>query len=51
MIRLFGWFLLLALIFTIPFLIWGAGFEQSFGQAGAVAWLSGYGRWASVAGT
>jgi uncharacterized membrane protein YdjX (TVP38/TMEM64 family) len=50
MMRLFGWFLLLALIVLIPFLIWGSGFEQSFSQEGAVAWLTGYGRWASVAG-
>jgi uncharacterized membrane protein YdjX (TVP38/TMEM64 family) len=50
MVRLFGWFLLLALIVLIPFLIWGAGFEQSFSRDGAVAWLTGYGRWAGVAG-
>jgi uncharacterized membrane protein YdjX (TVP38/TMEM64 family) len=50
MARLFGWFLLLALIVLIPFLIWGAGFERSFGRDGAVAWLAGYGRWAGVAG-
>jgi uncharacterized membrane protein YdjX (TVP38/TMEM64 family) len=50
MMRLFGWFLLLALIVLIPFLIWGSGFEQSFSQEGAVTWLTGYGRWASVAG-
>jgi hypothetical protein len=37
MMRLFGWFLLLALIVLIPFLIWGSGFEQSFSQEGAVA--------------
>ena len=50
MMRLFGWFLLLALIVLIPFLIWGSGFEQSFSQEGAIAWLTGYGQWASVAG-
>ena len=50
MMRLFGWFLFLALIVLIPFLIWGSGFEQSFSQEGAVAWLTGYGRWAGVAG-
>jgi uncharacterized membrane protein YdjX (TVP38/TMEM64 family) len=50
MMRFFGWFLLLALIVLIPFLIWGSGFEQSFSQEGAVTWLTGYGRWASVAG-
>jgi uncharacterized membrane protein YdjX (TVP38/TMEM64 family) len=50
MMRLLGWFLLLALIVLIPFLIWGSGFEQSFSQGGAVAWLTGYGHWASIAG-
>jgi uncharacterized membrane protein YdjX (TVP38/TMEM64 family) len=50
MVRLFCWFLLLALIVLIPFLIWGSGFERSFSQEGAVAWLAGHGRWASVAG-
>ena len=50
MVRLFCWFLLLALIVLIPFLIWGSGFERSFSQEGTVAWLAGYGRWASVAG-
>lgn len=50
MMRLFGWFLLLALIVLIPFLIWGSGFERTFSQEGAVAWLTGYGRWAGVAG-
>ena len=50
MMRLFGWFLLLALIVLIPFLIWGSGFERSFSREGAVAWLTCYGRWASLAG-
>jgi uncharacterized membrane protein YdjX (TVP38/TMEM64 family) len=50
MMRLFGWFLLLALIVLVPFLIWGSGFEQSFSKEGSVAWLTGYGRWAGVAG-
>jgi uncharacterized membrane protein YdjX (TVP38/TMEM64 family) len=50
MMRLFGWFLVLALTVLIPFLIWGPGFERSFSQEGTVAWLTGYGRWASVAG-
>jgi uncharacterized membrane protein YdjX (TVP38/TMEM64 family) len=49
MMRLFGWFLLLALMVLLPFLIWGSGFEQSFSQEGVVAWLTGYGHWASVA--
>jgi uncharacterized membrane protein YdjX (TVP38/TMEM64 family) len=50
MLRLLGLFLLLAVIVLVPFLIWGAGFEQSFTREGAAAWLSGYGRWAAVAG-
>ncbi|HSA79465.1 MAG TPA: VTT domain-containing protein [Geminicoccaceae bacterium] len=50
MMRLFGWFLVLALVVVIPFLIWGRGFERSFSQEGAVAWLAGHGRWAGVAG-
>jgi uncharacterized membrane protein YdjX (TVP38/TMEM64 family) len=49
MIRLLGLFLLLALAVLVPFLIWGSGFEQSFSREGAVAWLSGYGRWAGMA--
>jgi uncharacterized membrane protein YdjX (TVP38/TMEM64 family) len=50
MIRLFWLFLFLALAVSIPFVIWGAGFERSFGQEGAVAWLIGYGPWAGAAG-
>ena len=50
MIRLLGLFLFLALVVSIPFLIWGSGFERSFSQEGAVAWLSGYGHWAGPAG-
>ena len=49
MIRLLGWFLFLALVVLIPFLIWGAGFERSFSHEGAVAWLTGYGSWAGIA--
>ena len=44
MMRLFGWFLALALIVLIPFLIWGPGFERSFSQEGTVAWLTAYGQ-------
>jgi len=50
MLRLSGLFLLLALAVSIPFLIWGPGFERSFSQEGAVAWLTGYGHWAAAAG-
>jgi uncharacterized membrane protein YdjX (TVP38/TMEM64 family) len=49
-LRLLGLFLLLTLAVVIPFLIWGAGFERSFGADGAVAWLAGWGRWAGLAG-
>lgn len=48
--RLFWLFLLLALVVLIPFVIWGSGFERSFSREGAIAWLTGYGGWAGVAG-
>ena len=48
--RLFWLFLLLALVVLIPFVIWGSGFERTFSREGAIAWLTGYGRWAGVAG-
>ena len=50
MMRLFGWFLLLASHRADPLLIWGSGFERSFSQEGTVAWLTGFGPWASLAG-
>jgi uncharacterized membrane protein YdjX (TVP38/TMEM64 family) len=50
MLRLFWIFIGLALLVLIPFLIWGEGLERSFSQAGAVAWLADYGRWAWAAG-
>jgi uncharacterized membrane protein YdjX (TVP38/TMEM64 family) len=50
MARLLGLFLLLALAVLVPFLIWGAAFEQSFGEQAAVAWLAGWGPWAGLAG-
>jgi len=48
--RLFWIFLALAVLFLIPFLIWGGAVEAMFSQGGAVEWLSGYGRWAWAAG-
>jgi uncharacterized membrane protein YdjX (TVP38/TMEM64 family) len=51
MLRLFAIFVLLAILVLIPFLIWGEGFEQRFGRAGAIEWLRDYGRWAWAAGT
>lgn len=48
--RLFWIFLGLAIAVLIPFFIWGEGFERTFTQDGAVAWLHGYGRWAWAAG-
>jgi uncharacterized membrane protein YdjX (TVP38/TMEM64 family) len=50
MLRLFGIFVVLAILVLIPFLIWGEGFEQRFSQAGAIDWLRDYGRWAWAAG-
>ena len=47
--RLFWLFLGLAVLFLVPFLIWGDGLEQAFTQAGAVAWLRSYGAWAWAA--
>ena len=48
--RLFLIFLGLALLFLIPFLIWGEGWEAAFAQGGAVDWLRRYGQWAWAAG-
>lgn len=50
MIRLTLIFVILAILVLIPFLIWGEGFEQKLGLAGAVDWLREYGRWAWAAG-
>jgi uncharacterized membrane protein YdjX (TVP38/TMEM64 family) len=50
MLRLFGIFVILALLVLIPFLIWGEGFERRFTQAGAIEWLRDYGRWAWAPG-
>jgi uncharacterized membrane protein YdjX (TVP38/TMEM64 family) len=50
MTRLMGLFVLLAVVVAIPFVIWGSDFERSFSREGAIAWLSGHGRWAGMAG-
>ncbi|MEZ4703046.1 MAG: VTT domain-containing protein [Rhodothermales bacterium] len=48
--RLLWIFLGLAVLFLIPFLIWGGQIEAMFSQDGTVAWLRGYGAWAWMAG-
>lgn len=47
--RLFLVFVVLAILFTIPFLIWGSGFDETFTREGTAAWLEPYGDWAWVA--
>jgi len=44
--RLLYIFLGLAILFLIPFLIWGEGFEAVFSQEGTVTWLHNYAGWA-----
>lgn len=48
--RLFWLFLGLAILFLIPFIIWGNALETMFSQTGAVTWLESYGNWAWAAG-
>ena len=48
--RLFWIFLALAVLFLIPFLIWGGDLETLFSGQNAVDWLLGWGRWAWMAG-
>jgi uncharacterized membrane protein YdjX (TVP38/TMEM64 family) len=43
--RLLALFLILAALFTIPFLLWGEGFERFFSFEGTVEWLRGLGPW------
>jgi uncharacterized membrane protein YdjX (TVP38/TMEM64 family) len=43
LMRLLYIFFGLAVLFLIPFLIWGEHFEAVFSQQGSVAWLRGYG--------
>lgn len=42
-------FLGLAVLFLVPFLIWGGNFEQWLSADGAEQWLRGYGAWAWLA--
>ena len=48
--RLLWLFLGLAVLFMIPFLIWGGSLEEAFSLEGSVAWLQGYDQWAWLAG-
>lgn len=48
--RLFWLFLGLAILFLIPFLIWGGSLEETFSIEGTVAWLQSYDNWAWAAG-
>ncbi len=48
--RLFWIFFALALLFLIPFFIWGDLFEARFSGKAAVEWLQQYGSWAWAAG-
>ncbi|MCB1122503.1 MAG: VTT domain-containing protein [Verrucomicrobiae bacterium] len=48
--RLFWIFLGLALLFLIPFLIWGETMESFFSTEGAIRWLESYRHWAWAAG-
>ena len=48
--RLLWIFLSLALLFTIPFLIWGEAMGTTFSTEGAINWLSKFERWAWAAG-
>ena len=48
--RLFLIFLVLAVAVLVPFLIWGEGFDATFSEGGARAWLERYGgsAWAAA---
>jgi uncharacterized membrane protein YdjX (TVP38/TMEM64 family) len=48
--RVIWLFVVLAVVFLIPFLIWGEWFGEIFSREGAVTWLEGYGSWAWAAG-
>ncbi|MCZ6675194.1 MAG: VTT domain-containing protein [Verrucomicrobia bacterium] len=49
-VRLFWIFLGLAILFLIPFLIWGDAMEVAFSIDGASHWLKGFEQWAWAAG-
>lgn len=38
-----------AVLFLIPFVLWGDALEAAFSHAGVMAWLGTYGRWAWAA--
>ncbi len=48
--RLFWLFFGLAVLFLIPFLIWGGSLEETFSLEGTVEWLRSYDSWAWAAG-
>lgn len=48
--RLFWIFLGLAILFLIPFIIWGEALESAFSTEASVAWLGGFEQWAWAAG-
>lgn len=50
MLRLFGLFLILALLVIIPFLIWGDGIEQALLTLDAAEWEGRFGAWAWAIG-
>lgn len=47
--RLIWIFLGLAVLFSIPFLIWGDSLMETFTQEGSISWLKQYGKWAWLA--
>jgi uncharacterized membrane protein YdjX (TVP38/TMEM64 family) len=48
--RLIWILFVLAIAFTIPFMVWGGTFEETFTVEGGVTWLKGWGSWAWLAG-
>ena len=48
--RLLWIFLGLAVLFLVPFAIWGGALESMLTVSGTAAWLQGYGKWAWAAG-
>jgi uncharacterized membrane protein YdjX (TVP38/TMEM64 family) len=48
--RLIWILFVLAIAFTIPFIVWGGTFEETFTVEGGVTWLERWGPWAWLAG-
>ena len=48
--RLFSWFLAVAVIILACWMVWGGAWEKRFTLAGSVAWLEAAGPWAWAAG-